>query len=43
MNEEVEKTISDLLNGFYWTLGGIVIVLILYLIFKTFIGRRKDY
>lgn len=34
MNEEVEKTISGSLEGFQWILGGILLVLILYLILK---------
>jgi len=34
MNEEVEKTISDSLNGFQWILGGMVILLILYWLIK---------
>ncbi len=35
MNEEVEKTISNSLQGFQWILLAIVIGLILYLIFST--------
>jgi hypothetical protein len=35
MNEEAEKTIFNTIDGFQWILGGVVIILILYLIFKN--------
>lgn len=35
MNEGVEKTVSDSLNGFQWILVGLLFFLILYLIFRS--------
>jgi len=35
MNEDVEKTISNSLNGFQWILAAVVLMLIIYLIFKS--------
>lgn len=35
MNEQVEKTISNSLDGFQWLLGAVVLVLIIYLLFKS--------
>ncbi|SMC37651.1 hypothetical protein [Moheibacter sediminis] len=35
MNDQVEKTISNSLNGFQWILGAVVLILIIYLILKS--------
>lgn len=35
MNEQVEKTISNSLDGFQWLLGAVILVLIIYLLFKS--------
>jgi len=40
MNEEVEKTIANSLDGFQWILFGIVVILILYLILNNL--RKKN-
>ena len=36
MNEEVEKTISNSLDGFQWILAVFAVGLIIYLVFKSF-------
>jgi len=40
MNEEAEKTIFNMIDGFQWILGGIGVLLILYLIFKNLKNRK---
>lgn len=40
MNEEVEKTITNSLDGFQWILGAFAVGLILYLVFKSFKKRN---
>jgi len=39
MNEEVAKSITNTMDGFQWVLSGLAILLILYLILKSF--RKK--
>lgn len=41
MNEQVTKSISQTLDGFQWILGVLVIVLIIYLIFKSNKNKHK--
>ena len=40
MNEEVAKSITNTMDGFQWVLGGLAVLLIFYLILKSF--KKKN-